>query len=172
MILRTEDIIASGAYADIFRPPNSTLAYKLFASYQHLTNVSQGLNRLEDDERRRKTFASECDAYERAAQHPFLRNHIPQSFRRCMVADVTDCAGSVADRYMLAHCYVMEYIEGVATKFGEFCIQHRAEHIEKALKAFREVGINHVIDSSIFSPDHPENFRFIDFATEEFQPVR
>ncbi len=169
MILRTEDIIASGAYADIFRPPDRMLAYKLFASDQHPTNVSQDLMRPKDDERRRKTFASECDPYNRAAQHPFLRNHIPQSFRRCVVADVTDSAGSVADRYMLAHCYVMEYIEGVARKFGELGTEYRPDHIAKALKAFREVGISYVIDSSIFSPDDPEQFRFIDFATEEFQ---
>jgi hypothetical protein len=43
MILRTKDIIASGPYADIFRPPKSLLVYKLFISGWHPTNISQAL---------------------------------------------------------------------------------------------------------------------------------
>lgn len=171
MVLQSEYIIASGAYADIFRPPDGLLVYKLFVSDQHPTNSSQGPIGLEDDGRRRKTFASECEAYERGARHTFLRNHIPWFFRRCIVADVTDSAGSIADQYMLAYCYAMEFIEGAATKLGEFPTDNRPGHIAKALEAFREAGIGHVRDSSIFSPDDPEKFRFIDFSIEEFQPI-
>jgi len=169
MVLEHKDKIASGAYADIFRPPHCGLVYKLFVSGQHHTNASQGLDGPEHDEQRRRTFASECKAYARAAYDPFLRNHIPRSFHRCTVADVRDCAGSVADRYMLTHCYAMEYIVGVATKLVEFPIECRPDHIAKALETFRALGIDHIIDSSIFSPDDPESFRFIDFAVEEFQ---
>lgn len=172
MILSTKDILGSGAYADVFRPPDSVIVYKLFVNDQHPTNVGQGPTSPEDEERRRRTFVSECQAYKRAAQHPFLRNHIPQYFRRCLVADVTDSVGSVAHRYMLALCYVMEYIEGVERKFGELRLDYRCDHIEEALEAFREAGIDHVIDSSIFSPDDPDKFIFIDFAMEEFQTFR
>lgn len=75
MIPRTENLIVSGAYADIFRPEDRMVAYRLFASDQHRTNVGQDLTRPKDDERWRKTFALECDAYNGAAQHPFLRTH-------------------------------------------------------------------------------------------------
>ncbi len=171
MILRTKDIIAAGAYADIFRPPKSKLVSKQFISGRHPTNITQGLTRPEDDERRRKTCMSECKAYDCAAQHPFLRNHIAQSFRRCVVENVTGPAGSVADRYILDCCYAMEYIEGVPMKLGDLFIESRPHHIRKALTAFREAGILHLTDPSIFSLDDPEEFRFIDFAIEEFPAV-
>ena len=171
MILKNEDRIASGAYSDVFKPSHSLLVFKLFIGAQHPTNFSQGLNRPEDDTRRRKTFAAECEAYERAGLHPFLRNHIPGSFRRCVVEDVTESAGSVPDCYMLGHCYAMEYVQGIARKFGEFPIDYLTHHIKEAVEAFHEVGINHLIDSSVFSPDDPEKFRFIDFAIEEFQAL-
>jgi hypothetical protein len=150
LILRTEDLIASGAYADIFRPPGSKLAYKLFVSGEHPTNVSQGLTRPEDDERRRKTFVSECEAYDRVTQDPFLRHHTPHSFGRCMVADVLHSTESMADFYMLDHCYVMEYIQGNARKLGECLVDSSPEHIERALKSFRKVGIFHLNDASVF----------------------
>lgn len=170
MILMTTDIIASGAYADIFRPRGGTLVYKLFVSGSHPTNERQGLIRPEDDERRRKTFMSECEAYERAAQHPFLCDHIPQYFQRRTIDDVTGSTGSVAHRYMLDLCYVMQYINGSPTKLGMLCAGSRSAHIEVALQAFRAAGILHYEDASIFSPNDPEDFRFIDFAMEEFQP--
>jgi hypothetical protein len=145
--------------------------FKLFISGQHLTNVGQSLTRPQDDDRRRNTFISECEAYDRAAQHPFLRNHVARSFRRCVIEDVTGPAGCVADRYMPDCCCAMEYMEGVPTKIGELFIESRPDHIRKALRAFREAGIHHLTDPSIFFPDDPEKFRFIDFAIEEFPPV-
>jgi hypothetical protein len=169
LILRTEDLIASGAYADIFRPPGSKLAYQLFVSGKHPTTASQGLTRPEDDERRRKTFISECEAYDRVTQDPFLRHHTPHSFGRCTVADVLRSTKSVADLYMLDHCYVMEYIEGNAKKLGECPVDSCPDHIERALNAFRNIGIFHLIDTSVFFLDDPDNFKFIDFAIEEFQ---
>jgi hypothetical protein len=167
MILMTKDIIERGAYADIFRPRGTNLAYKLFVSGNHPTNVGQGLTRPVDEERRRKTFLSECLAYERAAQHPFLCYHIPHSFHRPAVADVTDSTGVVSHLYLLDCCYAMEYIDGDAWKLGE--LLDRPTHIEQALQVFREAGIRHLSDVSIFYPDDSQNFKFIDFAIEEFQ---
>ena len=169
MILRAEDMIESGAYSDIFRPLGDTLAYKLFISGQHPTNVSQNLTRPQDDERRHKTYLSECEAYERAAQRPFLRNHIPRSFRRCVIENVIGSGTSVAHLYMLDHCYAIQYIEGHARKLGESPDGFCPLHIEKALQKFYDVGVHHLIDTSIFFPDDPNNFIFIDFATEEHQ---
>ena len=70
--------------------------------------------------------------------------------------------------YMLDHCYVIEYIEGNARKLGECLADSRPEHIERALNSFRNLGIFHLIDASVFSLDDPDNFKFIDFAIEEF----
>jgi hypothetical protein len=169
LILRTEDLIASGAYADIFRPPGGKLAYKLFVSGKHPTNVSQGLTRPQDDQGRRKTFISECEAYGRVTQDPFLRDHVPHSFGRCTIADVLHSSESIADFYMLDHCYLMEYIEGDARKLGEYPADFRPAHIERALDAFRKIGVSHLTDASIFFADDPNHFKFIDFAIEEFQ---
>ena len=170
MVLRTEHTIRSGAYADVFRPPGDIPAYKLFVSGLHPTNVSQNLARPVDDDRRRKTFLSECEAYERAALHPLLRDHIPRFFHQCEVANVTEAGGSVGCRYLLNCCYAMEFIAGVDTKLGELS-GNLPNHIEKALDAFHEAGIHHVTDASVFCPADPPTSRFIDFATVEFEPV-
>lgn len=169
MILRMEDKFDSGAYADIFRAPGEILVYKLFVGGQHPTNVSQSLTRREDDHRRRNTFLSECAAYDRAGLHPYLRHHIALLADRYVIENVTDGARSVAHQYMLDHCYAMEYISGSARKFGQYPSDSRPEHIQKALRTFYEAGICHLIDASVFFPDDPDNFKFIDFAIEEFQ---
>jgi len=169
MILKMKDRIGFGAYADIFWAPAETHAYKLFASGQHPTNLSQGLTRPEDDNRRRSTFLSECEAYRRAEQHPYLRNHIPSFPGPCVIQDVMDSAQSVAHHYMLDHCYAMEYISGVPEKLGGYPTGFRPKHLEDALTAFHEVGICHVKDASVFFLNDPDNFKFIDFAIEEFE---
>lgn len=162
--------MSSGAYADVFRPSGSPLVYKLFASGSHPTNLSQNLNRPEDETRRHKTFASECDAYELATGHSFLRNHVPRLFHKCQIADVQGLHGTVADRYVLDHCYAIEFIPGNAIKLGALPSGHRPPHIDEALRLFCAAGIFHLIDASIFFPEDEERFVFIDFATEEFQP--
>jgi hypothetical protein len=167
MILRIEDIIGSGAYSDVFRPSNDMLVYKLFISGKHDTNTSQGgFDRPEDDERRRKTFQSECAAYDRAASHPFLRLHIPGSFRRSRIKDVTDCDESVAQFYILDHCYAMEYLEGAPVKLRS--AESQPEHIKSAVSLFQGFGIHHISDASVFFPSDPARFIFIDFAIEGY----
>jgi hypothetical protein len=170
VILKVNQKIACGAYSDVFRGADGKVVYKVFTSNQHPTNVSQDLTSPEDDARRRKTFLSECEAYRRASEHPFLRKHIPQFFRPCTVEDVRDSSGTIANLYLLDHCYALEYIAGRDTKIGELRIGGLPDHIEAALKAFAEIGIGHVIDASVFLADDPKNFKFIDFAIEEFQP--
>src|SRR6266446_3378570 len=112
IILKLEHIIGSGAYADVFRVPQEKLAYKLFASGAHPTNVSQGLTLPEDEHYRRKTFLSECTAYNRASEHPLLSNHVPQFFGPRLVQDVITQNQSVRHLYMLELCYALEFIEG------------------------------------------------------------
>jgi hypothetical protein len=61
----------------------------------------------------------------------------------------------------------MEYIDGDAWKLA--ALLDRPTHIEQGLRVFREAGIRHLSDVSIFFPDDSQNFKFIDFAMEEFQ---
>src|ERR1700748_1397882 len=140
MILKIADMIKCGAYSDVFKPADDTLAYKLFINGKHPTNQRQGgFTPSEGDERRRRTFESECQAYERASGHYFLAKHIPQRFSRCVITDVVDSTRSIGERYMLDHCYAMEYIEGTEKKIGE-CLRC-PDHIKKAVQSFRECGV-------------------------------
>lgn len=168
IILDTGDQIASGVYADIFRPSGETLVYKLFIGFRHHTTVSQGLTDPEDDHRRRKTFDSECRAYEIAAQDAFLRDHIPHSFRRCEIAGVAEFGESVAANYLLPCCYAMEYIEGAAAKLRAV---EQLGHIREAQSAFHRAGVAHTSDASVFFAEDLQKFKFIDFAVEVFPPV-
>ncbi|MGA8870285.1 MAG: hypothetical protein WB460_04055 [Candidatus Acidiferrales bacterium] len=167
IMLDINDTIDRGVYADIFRVSEGPLVYKLFIGFRHDTTVSQGLTDPEDDHRRRKTFESECRAYEIAAQDAFLRGHIPGSFRRCEIADVVEDGKSVAADYLLACGYAMDYIEGFAAKLRT--VGHLA-HIREAEQAFHRAGIAHTSDASIFIADDPEKFTFIDFVVEAFPP--
>ena len=108
MILKMENKINGGAYADIFL--NENRFYKLFLSARHPQNISQGLDREQDDERRHNTFLSECEAYKCANAHPLLHQHIPKFYGSCTIQDVYNDNKSVADQYNLEDCYVMEYI--------------------------------------------------------------
>jgi hypothetical protein len=167
IILDTDDRIASGFYADIFRPSEGALIYKLFIGHRHHTNVGQGLTNPEEDQRRRKTFDSECRAFEIAAEDAFLREHIPRSFRRCVIADVIEHDESVAADYLLQCCYVMEYIDGMAAKLS--LVDHLA-YIREAERAFHRAGIGHTTDASVFFANDPQKFKFIDFAVDTFPP--
>jgi hypothetical protein len=170
MILKIANKIGCGAYADIFRAPQEIVVYKLFISGKHPTNQSQDLTEPEDDDRRQKTFVSECEAYRLASKHSFLAKHVPRFFRPCVIHDVVGSAGSVAEQFMLDHCYSMEYIDGVPVEIGELFAGNCPVHVERALQAFRECGIKHLLDASVFFAHDPNNFKFIDFAVEEFQP--
>jgi hypothetical protein len=167
IILDTNDRIAFGVYADIFRPSEGALVYKLFIGFRHHTTVSQGITDPEDDHRRIKTFDSECRAYEIAAQDAFLRDHIPHSFRRCEIANVVEGDESVSTDYLLGCCYAMEYIEGEAAKLRAV---DQLPHIKEAEQAFHRTGIAYTTDASVFLAEDSQTFKFIDFAVEAFPP--
>lgn len=168
LTFNTGQIIARGAYADIFRVPNESIVYKLFVSGTHPTNTSHGLTRVEDDVRRHNTFQSECAAYAIASRHPYLRDHVPGFHGTVVVGDVQDGIGhSVGQQYVLDHCYAMDFIAGDALKSGG--LDDTYQHLRTAWQAFREAGIRYVRDASVFAPHDPERFKVIDFATEEFE---
>ncbi len=168
MILQTKDIVGAGAYAEIFRQPGDVVVCKLFINGTHQTNARQGLNRPEDEVRRKQTFDSQCTAYQLAGKDPYLRLHVPRFHGACRIQDVHDASGkSVAHRYLLAHCYAIDYVGGSETKLGG--LEQRFEHIRNAEGVFRSLGIRHLIDASVFAPEDPVNFKFIDFAMEEFE---
>jgi hypothetical protein len=123
------------------------------ATHHHYTNVSQGLTDPEDDQRRQKIFDSECRAYEIAGEDTFLRDHIPYSFRRCVITDVIEDDKSAATNYLLQCCYAMEYLEGVATKLR--ALDDHLTHISEAKRAFHSAGIRHTTDASVFFATDP-----------------
>jgi hypothetical protein len=168
IILNIDDRIDFGAFADIFWPSGGAFVYKLFISFRHDTNVSQRLTNPENDQLRRKTFDSECRAYEIAAEDTFLCDHSPHSFRRCAIADVIDYDESVATNYLLECCYAMEYIDGIATKLR--LLDDQLTHISEAGQAFRRAGIGYTTDASAFFATDPQKFKFIDFAVDAFPP--
>jgi hypothetical protein len=112
------------------------------------------------------TLASECRAYESAAQDPLLREHVPHSFRRCDIAGVVEHGESAAN-YLLQCCSAMEYIEGSAAKLA--MVEH-LPRIGEALGAFQRAGVAYTTDASVFFAEDPQRFKFIDFAVEAFPP--
>jgi hypothetical protein len=134
--------------------------------------LSQGLTLPEDEHYRCKTFLSECNAYDRAANHSLLRDHVPQFFGRFAVRDVIARDESIAHHYMKELCYAMQFIEGPARKLGPYLSGSLPTHIKNALSAFDAAGIHHYVDASVFWMDDPSRFTFIDFALEEFPPLR
>lgn len=158
IILDTNDRIDCGVYADIFRPSEGRLVYKLFIGFRHDTTASPGIDRSGKDDHR---------AYEIAAQAAFLRDDIPHSFRRCEIGDVTEFGESVADDYLLPCCNCMEYIEGAAAKLRAV---DQLAHIREPQSAFHRAGIAHTTDASVFFAEDPQKFKFIDFAVEAFLP--
>ncbi len=170
IILTMEQLIDSGAYADIFRASDG-LVYKLFTSGSHRTNSTQGLDRPQDDERRRKIFLSECSAYDVATKHAFLSEHVPAFFGRREIRDVIDSRVSVAHCYRLDLCYAMAYVESTPVKLGPHLHAALPRHIASALQEFVNLNICHYVDSSVFFFDDRSRFKFIDFAMEEFPPT-
>ena len=121
------------------------------------------------EEGRRRVFHHQCQAYERASNDPFLRDHTATYYGPVGVDDVVDTDGSSAkDQYLLDCCYAMETLAvtenresktASALSLAEF---ERYPHIREAANRFAEMGIE-FRDSSVFDADDPERFKFIDF---------
>jgi hypothetical protein len=167
LILKTANLIAAGAYSDIFQPIPDGKVYKLFDSVQHPDRIWNFGNRPEDNERRRKVFHSECEAYNLAGSNLFLRDHIPHFFGSCEIESVIGPNRPVDEHYLRGCCYVMEYIDDSPIKLGEIRSDFPG-HIREALRHFKEAGIDYLEDASIFFVDDPQEFKFIDFAVRDY----
>jgi hypothetical protein len=144
VILHISDCLpVGGALADIFLDPGRTLAHKLFVGPCHR---SKGYT-PDDEQRRRKTFNSECAAYEIIQRNPALTRHVPKFFTRSTVTDVIDEQGqSVRDQYLIDCCYAMEFIGGSAdAKIG--ACRAAYPHISSAEQAFKHAGVLYIEDS-------------------------
>jgi hypothetical protein len=167
IVLDRKDVIAAGAYAEVFWPSGQGIVYKLFISVKHETNLKQGLTDPKDNDRRRKVFDSECAAYEIAGRDSLLRKHIPGSFHRCEIADVRDCGGSVVADYLADCCYAVEHIDGDDNKL---VVVENYPHIAQIKAAFEQAGIHHTRDASVFFAEDHARFKLIDFALEAIPP--
>lgn len=148
----------------VFRDTESACVYKIFIGPSHPNGYS-----CEDEERRRKVFRSECEAYEILSQDELLRSHAPKFFGTVTIDDVLDENGqSEADRYLLDCCYKMEFIEGNACKIG--ALESVFPHLRQAVRHFQDAGVAYMKDCCVFFPEDKQQFKFIDFATKEFEP--
>lgn len=166
MILELKNKIGSGAFGEVFRDGGK--AYKLFVSAKHPKRASNSAEFGHgDDDRRRNIFRSECNAYDRALEDAFLRDHVPNFYGVCRICDVRNHTGeSIADQYMRDLCYAMDFIDGGRpTNFNKL----DPAHIQKAKNAFLKAGIDYR-DASVFFPSDEQKFRIIDFAVREFPP--
>ncbi len=149
--------LGEGVYSVVYEIDGR--AFKLFKRYPQFPP-------RQTEEGRRLVFRRQCDAYERAAHDPFLKNHTATYFGPCVIDDVVEADGiSVKDAYLLDCCYAVEVVGGRETKtasalqLSEF---EKYPHIRAAVNRLAEIGIE-VGDSSVFDVDDPERFKFIDF---------
>jgi hypothetical protein len=167
MILYQSDIHnADGAFSDLFANQELGRAYKLFIGPRHARKPYPE----SDETRRRKAFASECDAYNIVSGNGALKICAPLFYGTLVVTDVIGRAGdSVKDQYLLNCCYEMEFLIGPSPVKIGVCTSSGWQHISDAQSAFWKAGIKHMTDCSVFFPEDTKKFKIIDFATEEFE---
>ncbi|HYW45780.1 MAG TPA: hypothetical protein VE959_23145 [Bryobacteraceae bacterium] len=165
MILNTSMCLGvGGVFADLFLSGDRKLIFKVFVGPGH---PSKGYAHAEE-QRRRNTFGAECKAYVIASRDSALSPHVPQSFERPEIEDVLDNrGGSVRGEYLVDCCYCMEFIDGGQPEKIGSC-RSAYPHIERAEIAFKTANIRYMADCCVFFPHDEQNFKFIDFAVEDF----
>lgn len=156
MLLDFAHRYAQGAHADVFFSADRLVVYKLFR---------RGLN---DEQRRRDTFASEVAAYHIAMADPFLSRHAAPFLSALKIEDVLQEGLSISRRYLLDCCYMLGFLPGHPVKFRVLPAGPRYEHLHSAAELFSRAAIDRLGDSSVFNPENPVAFRFIDFATSRW----
>ena len=141
----------SGATADVFDVDG--VAYKVFRVYG-----------VASPDRVQARFDSECEAYRRAADDPWLLGHTAAFYGPSNIEDILDGDGkSVRSMYSLDCCYRMELLSGEEMKF--LSVRESLEHLLEAQERFSSNGID-LSDSSVFYREDAERFKLIDFKME------
>lgn len=159
-------VSVGGAFADLFLSEDRKLIYKVFVGPNH---PSKGYT-PDDEQRRRNTFDAECNAYKIASQDSALNSHVPGFFDRTKIEDIlTNQNVSVRGEYLIDCCYGMEFIDGGQPDKIGLC-RSAYPHIKEAERVFRRAGVDYMEDCSVFFAHDEQNFKFIDFAVQEFPP--
>jgi hypothetical protein len=155
-----------GVFADLFLSDDRKLIYKVFVGPKH---PSKGYP-IDDEQRRRQTFEAECHAYSIAMQYPDLSQHVPRFFERVNIEDILSSQNTSARGEYLIDCsYRMEFIDGGEPEKIGAC-RSAYPYIEQAERAFKQAGVRYMQDCSVFFPNDERNFKFIDFAVQEYAP--
>ncbi len=160
MILAMDKMIGMGFCSTVFESGN--LAYKLF---KRGPNVPP----RHTEEGRRKTFASQCQAYALAARDGFLRDHVASFYGTCGIEDVIDIDGcSLRQDYLLDCCYVLEVLNGDPVTHPT--LSSPVDHLRDAVSRFARIGID-VHDADVFFAEDRQRFKFVDFEMEHWFAV-
>lgn len=165
LILRTQDRIGVGAFAEVFRHPQNGRVYKLFK--QSDTGNLLNDNSEHEPGMRRLVFQAEREAYVIAMRSDAIRPFIPTYYGTCEVDQVIDDDGSdISDQFMLECCYIVDFVEGDDTKLTNNLVQQH-EHLRQLTAAMVENGITYWNDGAVFHPADPARTKIIDFAVND-----
>ena len=76
---------------------------------------------------------------------------------------------SARGEYLIDCSYRMEFIDGGEPEKIGAC-RSAYPYIEQAERAFKQAGVRYMQDCSVFFPNDERNFKFIDFAVQEYAP--
>jgi hypothetical protein len=154
--LRRDIKLYHALYSDVFRVDDRV--YKLFKDSPD-PNLKARACRL---------FEAQCDAFERAAAHEFMSAYVPCFYGVSIIEDVIDSdACCIKERYMLDHCYAIEFLHGEEFKVTSDEVLHDFSDVFTVRERFESFGIN-TRDASVFLTDDPKVFKFIDIDTKAF----
>jgi hypothetical protein len=111
----------------------------------------------------RRMCNTQCTAYEIAHADSYLKNHVAAFFGKVAIEEVISAAGETCrEKYILDCCYKLELLSGVDQKLTIPGLRDNNPHLQEAQRRFGELSID-VLDASVFCPDDPKHFKFIDF---------
>jgi len=156
VILRAEDRIAEGSFADVFAIPEYGQIAKVFRSANDPGLVEGAM----------AVFAAECAAYDLLGEHIDLAVHAPEYHGPLDLDGVEDANGyDWSSRYLLDCCYVLERIEGPDVSVFE--VSEAFPHVLLLVAAFQQIGIAFVTDVTVFAWEDPARTKLIGFATDD-----
>ncbi|HOX08516.1 MAG TPA: hypothetical protein PK280_19125 [Planctomycetota bacterium] len=152
-----------GAFSTVILDRAGSRAFKLFKSQAHPGRIGSQKQKL-PDEKCRRVFSAELQAYQIIRTCAELQEHTPRFLGATCLESVTDRNGEdVSQHYLLDCCYCMGLCEGQAVKI-ETCLSS-FPHLEDFIDKLGRRGVRFTSDSSVFSPESADGFIFIDFAT-------
>jgi len=164
LVLAMSDFFGKGSFGDIFFSEVNGKACKLFVKYDYDDQLA---DRSEDRMmQRRAVCSSEIEAYHRVQSSPLLVRHTPQFLGHRPVQRVIGPNGEdFSSRYLLDCCYEIAFVKGKDEKLSAW--GKPPEYVNEVLRAFQEIGVTYLNDSSVFDLHDPEQFCIIDFGIED-----